>query len=156
MAGNRWGKSTAVVICIAAALAIYFARISARDLALQRQEGPAIVARVRQQYGPSQKLMAMHPLGDFQWVATKDPVDCTFQRPQIPNCWEVYFGVRVAGPDPLGRAPGKVEANFIVNGDTLRIMPIGRGVGAFFNRREPMPGKQPASMPGQDQKGGTP
>lgn len=156
MAANRWGKSAVVVIVVAAALALYFSRISARDIALQRQQGPAIIARVQQEYAPSQKLMAMHPLGEFKWVATVNPVDCTFQRPRVPNCWEVYFGARVVGPDPIGRSPGMVEANFIVNGETMRIMPIGRGVRTFFDRKTTLPDQEQGSVPEQNQNGGTP
>jgi hypothetical protein len=150
LAANRWGKSVVVAIVVAAALALYFSRVSARDLALQRQKGPAIIALVQQQYAPSQKLMAMHPLGNFEWVATVNPVDCTFQRPRMRDCWEVYFGARVAGPDPLGRSPGKVEANFIVDGDAMRILPVPPGVRALFDRKTPQPGPENDRISGRN------
>ena len=131
-------KSTIVAIVIAAALVLYFASVSAKTAEMEGRQGPAIIAFVQQQYEPSPKLMALHPVGNFMWIATANAVDCKFQRPQIKNCWEVYFGANVEGPDLEGRKPGKIEANFIVDGDTMRL--VGRpqtGPGMFIRKGRP-------------------
>jgi hypothetical protein len=130
--------STIVAIVVAVVLVLYFAYVSAETAETQRLQGPAVIALVQEQFEPSPKLQAMHPIGNFKWVATPNAVDCKFQRPQVKNCWEVYFGANVEGPDLDGRAPGKIEANFIVDGDTMRL--VGRpqtGPGMFVRKGRP-------------------
>jgi hypothetical protein len=114
-------KSMIVAVAVAVLMVAYFSRVWTTTADVQRQQGPAIIALVQQQFEPSPKLMEMQPVGDIVWVATPNAVDCKFQRPQIKNCWEVYFGTNVVGPDPNGRKPGKVEVNFIVDGDKMRL-----------------------------------
>jgi len=116
------GRPVFIAVAIAILFAAYFGRVSARKAALERERGPAMIALVQKHFEPSPKLLAMHPTGEPQWVATANAVDCKYQRPQIPDCWEVYFGANVEGPDPSGRKPGKAEADFIIAGDTMRIV----------------------------------
>ncbi|MGH9770475.1 MAG: hypothetical protein ACRD4Q_02035 [Candidatus Acidiferrales bacterium] len=118
-------KSRIAGIVLVIVFVLYFAGQSAKTAEVERQQGPAMIALVQQQFEPSHKLMAMHPVGGFTWIATVNAVDCKFQRPKIKNCWEIYFGANVEGPDLNGRKPGKIEANFIVNGDTMQL--VGRG-----------------------------
>lgn len=127
-------KSTIVGIGVAVVMVVYFARVWAKTADVQREQGPAMIALVQQQFEPSPKLMAMQPVGEFVWIATPNAVDCKFQRPQIKNCWEVYFGTNVVGPDQNGRKPGKVEANFIVDADKMRLEGGGQAGGMFIRK----------------------
>jgi hypothetical protein len=127
-------KSTIVGIGVAVVMVVYFARIWAKTGELQREKGPAMIAFVQQQFEPSPKLMAMHPLGDLVWIATPNAVDCKFQHPQIRNCWEIYVGTDVEGPDLNGRKPGKVEVNFIVDADAMQLEGGGQGGGIFVRK----------------------
>jgi hypothetical protein len=114
--------TTIVAVVIGAVMVAHFARVSARAMRIDARQGPAIIALVQQQYArPTPALLALRPVGPFEWMATVDPVNCTYQRPHIRHCWEVYFGANVAGPDPLGRSPGKVEVNFIVDADSMQV-----------------------------------
>jgi len=115
-------KSSLVGIAVAVVMILYLASVWAKTEAVQRDKSPAMIDFVQQQFEPSLKLLAMHPVGDIAWVATGNAVDCKFQRPEIKNCWEVYFGTNVEGPDQGGRKPGRVEVNFIVDGDAMRLV----------------------------------
>ncbi len=130
------GRPLFIAVAIALLFAAHFGRVSARTAATERQRGPAMIALVQEHFAPSSKLLAMHPIGQPQWVATANAVDCKYQRPQIPDCWEVYFGANVEGPDPSGRKPGKAEADFIIEGDTMRIV-LAMQQGGIFVRKEP-------------------
>ena len=127
-------KSMIIGIAVTVLIVAYFARVWAKAGALQREHGPAMIALVQQQFEPSPKLLAMQPVGDIVWIATPNAVDCKFQRPQIKNCWEVYFGTNVVGPDQNGRKPGKVEVNFIVDEDAMRLEGGGQAGGMMARK----------------------
>ncbi len=144
-------KSTIAAIVVAAVMFLYFANLSSRATEVERQQGPALIALVQSQFEPSPKVLAMKPVGDPVWKATVNAVDCKFQRPQIKNCWEIYFGTNVVGPDMNGRSPGKVEANFIVDADAMRIVgPAPRG-GIMIRKggRDGAAGAEHTGQPGE-------
>jgi len=142
-------KSTIAGIVVAAVFVLYFARLSADTTEVERQQGPALIAFVQNQFQTSPKLLAMHPIGEPVWKATVNAVDCKFQRPTIKNCWEIYFGTNVEGPDLNGRKPGKVEANFIINADTMRLVGRPPGGGIFIRKG----GHAGGGAPGADRAG---
>lgn len=127
-------KSMIVGIGVAVVMLAYFARVWAKTEEMQREQGPAMIALVQQQFEVSPKLLAMQPVGEPVWIATPNAVDCKFQRPQIKHCWEVYFGTNVVGPDQNGRKPGKVEVNFIVDGDAMRLEGGGQAGGMLMRK----------------------
>jgi len=127
-------KFATVGIVVALALVFYFAQLSVKSAGVERQQGPGMIALVQQQFEATPKLQAMRPVGIPEWVATPNAVDCKFQRPEIKNCWEVYFGANVEGPDLIGRKPGKVDVNFIIDGDAMKIVG-GAPAGGLFARR---------------------
>lgn len=130
-------KSKIAGIILAVVFVLYFAAQSAKTAEVERQQGPAMIAFVQQRFEPSPKLMAMHPVGDAAWIATVNAVDCKFQHPEIKNGWEIYFGANVEGPDLNDRKPGKIEANFIVDADTMRLVGGGPAGGIFIRKGVP-------------------
>jgi hypothetical protein len=148
-------KSTIIAIGVTVVMVLYFARVWARTAEVQSVQGPAMIALVQQHFEPSPKLLAMHPVGDFVWIATPNAVDCKFQRPQIKNCWEVYSGTNVVGPDLNGRSPGKIEVNFIVDADAMRLLG-GNPPGGMMVRKGGASGEGAMDGEGGGRRGGKP
>lgn len=129
-----WTTPARVAVAAFIAASAYVLIGSAAQWRTQVDRGPSLVDELRARTRPAPTLQMLEPeWGTAQWTATYHSANCTFDHPDIDDCWEIHFIVWVPGlpNERVMEGERQVEAAWIVDGGSLGFEPD-RNAREFF------------------------
>ena len=120
-----WSWPARLALGIGAVAAIYVLAVTVRQWQVEQREGPQLIGELEGRTEPTAALASLAPQWDTQeWTASYHSANCTFDHPEIDDCWEIHFVVWVPSIPGENMMAGEreVEAGWIVdasNGETI-------------------------------------
>jgi putative oxidoreductase len=121
-----WSWPARITLAALVVAGVYLLATTALQWRTERALGPTLVSELESRTTPAAALTALSPeMATADWMATWHSANCTFDHPEIDDCWEIHFAVWVPGLPEKNVMPGprQVEAAWIVDGAGLAFHP---------------------------------
>lgn len=121
-----WSRPARLALAGVIVASIYLLTVTAQQWSVEHREGPQLVSELEARTQAEPALSKLTPQWDTQeWTASYHSANCTFDHPEIADCWEIHFVVWVPGLPGQNVMAGKrqVEAGWIVNAATHEVIP---------------------------------